>query len=145
MLTLSYSFNGGAEMAIRKRIGARLREADYEVDRRHREVEQDVRIDFTALDAARSKITTIESEIDSAERVQKLYEQQFREGRRTVFDLLDSQQSLFAARANRLANMTAKQLAEFRVLQKLGSLFELVSEGQPLPNIIVPAPSRPRK
>ena len=145
MLTLSYSFSGGAEMAIRKRIGARLREADYEVDRRHREVEQDVRIDFTALDAARSKIATIDAEIDSAERVQKLYEQQFREGRRTVFDLLDSQQSLFAARANRLTNMTAKQLAEFRVLQKLGSLFELVSEGQPLPNLVVPAPTRPRK
>ena len=145
MLTLSYSFSGGAEMAIRKRIGARLREADYEVDRRHREVEQDVRIDFTALDAARSKIATIDAEIDSAERVQKLYEQQFREGRRTVFDLLDSQQSLFAARANRLTNMTAKQLAEFRVLQKLGSLFELVSEGQPLPNLVVPPPSRPRK
>lgn len=145
MLTLSYSFSGGAEMAIRKRIGARLREADYEVDRRHREVEQDVRIDFTALDAARSKITTIDSEIDAAERVQQLYVQQFREGRRTVFDLLDSQQSLFSARANRLTNMTAKQLAEFRVLQKLGSLFELVSDGQPLPNLVVPAPVRTRK
>lgn len=146
MVTLSYSFfNGGAEIAIRKRIGARLREADYEVNRRRREVEQDIRIDFTALDAARAKISTIELEIEAAERVQRLYEQQFREGRRTVFELLDSQQILFNARANRLTNQTAKQLAEFRVLQKLGGLFELVSEGQPLPNLVVPAPVKQRK
>ena len=33
-------------------------------------------------------------------RVADLYRQQFKEGRRSVFDLLDSQQVLFNARAN---------------------------------------------
>jgi TolC family type I secretion outer membrane protein len=143
MVTVTYSFfNGGADIAIRNRISARLREADYELDRRRREVEQDIRIDFNALEAARAKIATIDSEIQASERVVDLYIQQFREGRRTVFDLLDSQQVLFNARASQVTNGTAKMVSEFRVLQKLGGLFDLVSSGEPLPPLVVPAPGR---
>jgi outer membrane protein, adhesin transport system len=145
MVTVSYSFfNGGRDIAIRNRLSARLREADYEVDRRRREVEQDIRIDFNALEAAREKIATIESEIASAERVAELYRQQFREGRRSVFDLLDSQQILYDARAKQVTNNTSKMLAEFRVLQQLGGLFDHVSGGEALPDIATPAPGSER-
>lgn len=145
MVTMRYSFfNGGADIAIRNRISARLREADYELDRRRREVEQDLRIDFDSLEAARGKIITIESEIQSAQKVDELYRQQFREGRRSVFDLLDSQQILFNAKVNQITNLSAKMLSEFRVLQKLGGLFDLVSNGEPLPPLVVPAPGSPR-
>ena len=143
MVTMSYSFlNGGADVALRNRIGARLRQADYELDRRRREVEQDIRADFQSLGAARQKIATISAEIDSAQRVSDLYKQQFREGKRSVFDLLDSQQVLFTARANWVGNDIAMHLAEYRVLQKLGGLFDLVSAGEPLPPLVVPAPVR---
>jgi TolC family type I secretion outer membrane protein len=140
MLTMTYSFNGGRDYATRARLSARLREADYEVDRRRREVAQDIRIDFNALQAARDKISAIDSEIAAADRVAELYRQQFREGRRTVFDLLDSQQILYEAKARQVTNGTAKRLAEFRVLQQLGGLFDLVSDGEPLPDIVVDAP-----
>lgn len=144
MITLSYKlFNGGADLALKRRIGARLRQADYELDRRRREVEQDIRIDYEALNAARQKIATINAEIDSAQKVADLYKQQFREGRRTVFELLDSQQVLFNARANQYTNEIAMRAAEYRVLQKLGGLFDLVSEGEPLGPISVPAPGTP--
>lgn len=141
MLTFSYRlYNGGGATATKRRIGARLRQADYELDRRRREVEQDIRIDYASLGAAREKIATIEAEITSAERVADLYKQQFRGGRRTVFDLLDAEQLLFAARAKETANRIALRAAEYRVLQKLGGLFDLVSGGQPLPALAQPAP-----
>lgn len=141
MVTMSYSFlNGGADVALRNRIAARLRQADYELDRRRREVEQDIRADFQSLGAARQKIATINAEIESAQRVSDLYKQQFREGKRSVFDLLDSQQVLFNARANAVANEIAMHLAEYRVMQKLGGLFDFVSVGEPLPPLVVPAP-----
>lgn len=143
MVTLSYSFfNGGRDIAVRNRISARLREADYELDRRRREVEQDLRIDFNSLAFAREKIATIESEITSAEKTADVYRQQFRESRRSVFDLLDSQQILHAARARQYSNQIALQLAEFRVLQKLGGLFDLLSSGEPLPNIVSQSPQQ---
>ena len=62
---------------------------------------------------------------------------------RTVFELLDSQQVLFNARANQYTNEIAMRAAEYRVLQKLGGLFDLVSEGEPLGPISVPAPGTP--
>lgn len=141
MVTFSYRlYNGGGATATKRRIAARLRQADYELDRRRREVEQDIRIDYASLGAAREKIATIEAEISSAERVADLYKQQFRGGRRTVFDLLDAEQLLFAARAKQTANQIALRAAEYRVLQKLGGLFDLVSGGQPLPALAQPAP-----
>ncbi len=141
MVTFSYRlYNGGAATAIKHRIAARLRQADYELDRRRREVEQDIRIDYSSLGAAREKIATIEAEIASAERVADLYKQQFRGGRRTVFDLLDAEQLLFAAKAKQAANLIALRAAEYRVLQKLGGLFDLVSGGQALPELAQPAP-----
>ncbi len=141
MVTFSYRlYNGGAATATRHRIAARLRQADYELDRRRREVEQDIRIDYASLGAAREKIATIEAEIASAERVADLYKQQFRGGRRTVFDLLDAEQLLFAAKAKQNANLIALRAAEYRVLQKLGGLFDLVSGGQKLPDLARPAP-----
>ncbi len=136
MVTLSYRFfNGGQDIAIKRRIEARLRQADYELDRRQREVEQDLRIDFDALRAAREKIATIDAETASSQKVADLYRQQFRESRRTVFELLDSQQVLFAARGNKIVNDTALRAAEFRVLQRLAGLFELLSGGQKLPDV----------
>lgn len=141
MVTFSYRlYNGGAATATKHRIAARLRQADYELDRRRREVEQDIRVDYASLGAAREKIATIEAEISSAEKVADLYKQQFRGGRRTVFDLLDAEQLLFAARAKQTANQIALRAAEYRVLQKLGGLFDLVSGGQPLPDLVQPAP-----
>ncbi|WP_421836335.1 TolC family outer membrane protein [Novosphingobium sp.] len=141
MVTFSYRlYNGGAATATKRRIAARLRQADYELDRRRREVEQDIRIDYASLGAAREKIATIEAEIASAQRVADLYKQQFRGGRRTVFDLLDAEQLLFAAKAKQTANQIALRAAEYRVLQKLGGLFDLVSGGQPLPDLAQPAP-----
>ena len=140
MVTLSYNLlNGGADLAVRRRIGARIREADYELDRRRREVEQNIRTDFDALGAAQQKIATIDAEIASAEKVVDLYRQQFREGRRTVFEVLDSEKTLYNARANQIVNQSAMHLAEYRVLQGLGGLFDLVSGDEPLPKLEVPA------
>jgi len=143
MVQVTYNlFNGGADLATRHRIGARLREADYELDRRRREVEQDIRTDFDALGAARQKIATITAEIESAQKVVDLYRQQFREGKRTVFEVLDSEKTLYGAKANQISNRAAMNLSEYRVLQKLGGLFELVSDREPLPPLVTPAPRK---
>lgn len=120
-------FKGGGDHAVEQRIQARVREAGYSVDRARREADQDVRNDFSALAAANEKVATIDSELAAAQKVGDLYVEQFKSGGRTAFDLLDSQQSLFASRANRITNGTRQVLQGFRVLAKLGMLFETLS------------------
>ena len=124
-------FNGGADRAVEKRIQARVTEAGFQVDKARREADQDVRNDFSALRAAREKVATIDSELGAAQRVADSYVDQFKSGSRTAFDLLDSQQSLFASRANRITNGTRLTLQGFRVLERLGLLFETLTGTTP--------------
>jgi TolC family type I secretion outer membrane protein len=132
MVVLRYNlFNGGTDLAIKRRIEARLRELAFDVDRTRREVEQDIRSDLSALKAAREKVATINSEVEAAQKVVDLYVEQFKTGKRTAFDLLDSQQALFAARTQQVGNQYAQVVSGYRVLQKLGMLFEHISEGDP--------------
>jgi TolC family type I secretion outer membrane protein len=135
MLTMRYNvFNGGADVAIRRRLDARIREATFGVDRIRREVEQDVRNDFSALNAAQQKVNTINEEVAAAERVVELYREQFKTSKRTAFDLLDSQQNLFNARALQVTNEYQQVISSYRVLQKLGLLFNHVTGSEALPS-----------
>jgi outer membrane protein TolC len=56
--------------------------------------------------------------------------------------VLDSEKTLYGAKANQISNRAAMNLSEYRVLQKLGGLFELVSDREPLPPLVTPAPRK---
>jgi outer membrane protein, adhesin transport system len=127
-------FNGGADRAVSNRLKARIREQGFEVERVKREVEQDVRSDFSALRAAREKVSRINTEVDSAGKVVELYLEQFKTSKRNAFDLLESQQALFAARTTLVGNQYQSLLSGYRVLQKLGLLFTTIVEAPPSPD-----------
>lgn len=128
MVIMRYNlFNGMADYAVKKRIDARLREIEFEVERVRREVEQDIRSDFRALDAARAKVATVDAEVEAAQKVVDLYSEQFKTGKRTAFDLLDGQQALVQAKTSQIANRFQSVISGYRVLQKLGLLFDHVS------------------
>jgi outer membrane protein, adhesin transport system len=127
-------FNGGADKAVSNRLKARIREQNFEVERVKREVEQDVRSDFSALRAARDKVSRINTEVDSAAKVVDLYLEQFKTSKRNAFDLLESQQALFGARTTLVGNQYQSLLSGYRVLQKLGLLFTTIVEAPPSPD-----------
>jgi TolC family type I secretion outer membrane protein len=127
-------FNGGADKAVSNRLKARIREQDFEVERVKREVEQDVRSDFSALRAARDKVSRINNEVDAAAKVVDLYLEQFKTSKRNAFDLLESQQALFGARTTLVGNQYQSLLSGYRVLQKLGLLFTTIAEAPPSPD-----------
>jgi outer membrane protein, adhesin transport system len=127
-------FNGGADKAVSNRLKARIREQDFEVERIKREVEQDIRSDFSALRASREKVSRINSEVESAAKVVDLYFEQFKTSKRSAFDLLESQQALFAARSTQVGNQYQSLLSGYRVLQKLGLLFTTIVEAPPSPD-----------
>lgn len=124
MMFLRYNvFNGGADTAVASRLRARVKEIGYEFEKQKRTVEQDIRNDFTAIDASRAKIETISDQVDAAQEVVRLYEEQFRAGDRTAFDLLDAQQALINAKLEQVLNKYQETRAAYRVLQQLGSLY----------------------
>lgn len=124
MMYLRYNiYNGGADVAVASRLRARVKEIGYEFEKQRREVEQDIRNDFTAIDASRAKVSTILNQVTSAKEVVRLYEEQFRAGDRTAFDLLDAQQALISAKLEQVLNTYQENRAAFRVMQQLGTLY----------------------
>ncbi|MEM7569950.1 MAG: TolC family protein [Pseudomonadota bacterium] len=71
----------------------------------------------------RAKVDTIKDQVEAAKEVVRLYEEQFRAGDRTAFDLLDAQQALINAKLEQVLNGYQETRAAFRVLQQLGSLY----------------------
>jgi outer membrane protein, adhesin transport system len=132
MLVMRYNlFNGGADAAVSNRLRARIREQQFEVERVRREVEQDIRSDFSALRASRDKVEKISAEVKAANNVVTLYLEQFKTGKRSAFDLLESQQNAFTARSTQINNEYQALLSGYRVLQRLGLLFTTIAESQP--------------
>lgn len=132
-------FDGGARQAAVSRLTARIRQSEFQVERTKRDAEQAIRNDYTALTAAKDKITTIEAEVTSAERLVALHQEQFKSGTRTVFDLLDSQQTLYTAKVKRESNRTEVRLSSYRVLGTLGSLVQTVTKADKLNVRLFPA------
>ncbi len=135
-------FDGGAREAAIGRVNSRIRQAEFEVERARRDGEQAVRNDYTALSAAREKIDAIEGEVAAAERLVQLYDEQFRQGSRSVFDLLDGQSTLYQAQVRRETNRTEMRLSGYRVLRTLGILFETITTpASQIPQLEGPTPA----
>lgn len=132
-------FDGGAREAAIGRISARIRQAEFEVERAERDAEQAVRNDYSALSSAWEKVDAIEDEVAAAERLVELYDEQFRQGARSVFDLLDGQSTLYQAQVRRESNRTEMRISGYRVLRTLGSLFDTIT----MPPAAIPQLNRP--
>jgi outer membrane protein, adhesin transport system len=115
-------FDGGQRRAAVNRTSARLRQAELQIQRALRDAEQAIRNDYQALVSANEKVSSIDAEVAAGEKLVSLYAEQFRAGNRSVFDLLDGQQTLFTAQVRRESNRREKRLSGYRVLGTLGSL-----------------------
>jgi outer membrane protein, adhesin transport system len=115
-------FDGGQRRAAVGRTSARVRQAELQIQRALRDAEQAIRNDYQALVAANDKVSSIDAEVAAGEKLVQLYAEQFRAGNRSVFDLLDGQQTLFTAQVRRESNRREKRLSGYRVLGTLGSL-----------------------
>jgi TolC family type I secretion outer membrane protein len=135
-------YDGGAREAAIGRVTSRIRQAEFEVERARRDAEQAVRNDYQALSAAREKVDAIEDEVAAAERLVELYDEQFRQGSRSVFDLLDGQSTLYQAQVRRETNRTEMRLSGYRVLRTLGILFETITTpANQIPQVDGPTPA----
>jgi len=115
-------FDGGNRKAkiaqIYAKIGektARFRKAQYDVEN---EINDAIRI----LETAKSKRTSIKKRIKASEDVVRLYTEQFKAGERGIFELLDAQQELFAARAEQISNRYDVLRANYSAQKLTGTL-----------------------
>jgi outer membrane protein, adhesin transport system len=89
----------------------------------------DIRQAYRAIDSAGRKGRLLNEGVNTSKKVQELYLEQFKAGRRTVFELLDAQMSSFNARKSEIDSRFEGQRAVFEILRQTGRLAEALVPG----------------
>jgi len=125
MLRMQYNlFHGGADQA-------RIRETEYlsqasqaTVERTKRQVEEDTRMTWSALETAKSRLPLLKDRVDAATLTRDAYIKQFSVGQRTLVDLLDAENELYSARSDYVNGLYTERFARYRLMADMGKLLD---------------------
>ena len=118
--------DGGARRAQMDQINARMTGTDASFINERDDIEASLRQSYRAIETARSKLDTLIAGERSSRQVRELYLEQFRGGRRTIFELLDAHQSLYQARKALTQNRFEELRALMGGLRATGRLTEVI-------------------
>ena len=130
MLVAQWALNGGTNITggmagLAKEREMRLRSQDILA-----RMEQGVRAGYTAVNAARERESILRRAVDANERVVKGFEDQYKEGNRSLFDLLDSYEQLYNSRLNLMRVVIAKAQALYQIRKQMGELVPTIMESR---------------
>lgn len=123
MIRMRYNlYNGGSDSALSEKSAYQLNMAKDLRDSAYRNVEEGFRLSWSALDLTLQQKEFLADHVDAASDTVVAYEKQYRIGKRTLLDLLNTENELFEARKSYLDAHYAEQFAKFRVLHATGTL-----------------------
>ncbi|WP_394125589.1 TolC family outer membrane protein [Vibrio hepatarius] len=125
MLRMRYNlYNGGSDSDLSERAAYQLNQAKDLRDGAYRQVEEGLRLSWSALDLTLQQKNFLADHVDSASETVIAYEKQYRIGQRTLLDLLNTENELFEARKDYLDAHYAEQYAKYRVMNATGNLLD---------------------
>ena len=123
MIMMSYKIlDGGLHSAQLDRIRASQNENDYSELDQIETLELNIRRFYETLAADRAKRESAERGVATANKVNAAYTEQFKAGKRTIFEVLDSFTSIFAMKKNRINGEYEALRSQYGVLRNLGRL-----------------------
>ncbi|MGI9277373.1 MAG: TolC family outer membrane protein [Endozoicomonas sp.] len=132
MLRMRYNlFRGGSDRARLKESAFRTEESRAQRDRALRNVEETLRLAWAAYTfAMEQKEYLLQHETSSRETVEA-YREQFNIGKRTLLDLLDSENELFQASQSFTRSIYQEAFARYRILAATGKILERLKVSLP--------------
>lgn len=120
---MTYSlYNGGGDLARRRQTAHLLEEAREVRNNTSRQVIESLRLSWSAFSAIRDQMKYLEMHVRAAQDTRTAYQQQFNIGRRTLLDLLNTENELVDAQ-RALINAGYDQLfAQYRIFNSMGQL-----------------------
>ncbi|USD66500.1 TolC family outer membrane protein [Vibrio sp. SCSIO 43136] len=132
MLRLRYNlYNGGSDDANTERAAYQLNKAKDLRDDTFRSVKESLQLAWNALDLTLQQKEFLADHVDSASETVISYEKQYRIGKRTLLDLLNTENELFEARKDYIDAHYAEQLAKYRVMNASGNLLDALRVDMP--------------
>ncbi|WP_420855599.1 TolC family outer membrane protein [Vibrio maerlii] len=132
MLRMRYNlYNGGSDSDRSEAMAYQLNKSKDLRDRTYRMVEEGLRLSWSALDLTLQQKEFLADHVDSASETVIAYEKQYKIGKRTLLDLLNTENELFEARKDYLDAKYAEQYAKFRVMNASGNLLDALYVATP--------------
>ncbi len=129
LVTMRYRFmDGGLSNATIEQLNHRRDGNLQQLRNEDEQTSADIRQAYRAVDSARRKGRLVQEGVATAAKVQELYLEQFKAGRRTVFELLDSQMSSFTVRRSAIESRFEAERAIFEILRNSGKLAEAMAQ-----------------
>lgn len=115
-------YSGGRLPAAHRKAMALRDQARSSLLNVSREVSQQVGIYWSNIDVARAQIRAIDQQISAAQQAYDGVREEALLGARTTLDVLDAEQSLLEARADKISALGNLQLAHYQLLAAMGLL-----------------------
>lgn len=125
MLKMRYNlYNGGSDAAKSRRAAYQINKSKDVRDRAHRMLDEGTRLAWSAMVLASDQTKFLQEHVDASARTVIAYEKQFRIGKRTLLDVLNTENELFESRKAYLNAHYSGILAKYRVLNATGLLLD---------------------
>jgi len=132
MLVMRWNlYRGGADAARVREFKHRLAEANDTLRISERNVSEDARVSWNAMQVARANVVVLNENVEANRRTREIYRQQFDIGQRGLLDLLDSENELFLSRENLVTARYAELFANYRLLATSGALVKSLGLAAP--------------
>ena len=132
MLRMRYNlYNGNADANRSQSTAYQLNKAKDLRDRTFRSVEEGLNLSWSALDMTTQQKAFLADHVDSASETVVAYRKQYRIGKRTLLDLLNTENELFEARKGYLDAKYEEQYAKYRVMNATGNLLDALRVDTP--------------
>ncbi len=129
LITMRYRFmDGGLGNATLDQLSHRRDSNLHMLQNEEEQTSADIRQAYRAVDSALRKERLVGEGVTTSAKVMELYLEQFKAGRRTVFELLDSQMSSFTVRRSQIESRYEGQRATFEILRHSGRLAEAMMQ-----------------
>ena len=130
-------YRGGADMARAREFIHRHEQSKEERAQAARAVENDVRQTWASMVSAGERAREFAAQADANTEVVKAYKDQFSLDRRTLLDVLDSQNELFVSRSNTINAEFLEIFAVYRLLALKGALLPTMGVEYPRESQVV--------
>ena len=132
-------YRGGADAARSRQFSHRHEQSKQAFEEARRSLENDVRQTWAAMIASGERAKEFQSQVAANEKVVSAYKDQFSLDRRTLLDVLDSQNELFVTRSSTVNAEFLEMFAVYRLLALKGSLLPAIGVEYPAAEATMPA------
>ncbi|MBF0584066.1 MAG: TolC family outer membrane protein [Magnetococcales bacterium] len=135
MVRMNYNvFGGGADLSKIQEQRNMLEQARQLLEKTQRNVEETTRETWNKMTMAQNRISFMKQHYEVSRRVTASYHDQFKMGKRTLLDVLNSENELFAAKNGLLFEELNYVKSAFELFAKMGTLRDaLDAEAPPTP------------